>query len=394
MLSYPDYDRCVINIISSIKNYYRTPYEYPTLPALDKELKKFYKNVVLIVLDGLGTDMLVRNLDKSDFLRENCVGNLTSVFPSATAAAMTSYYSGVSPNEHSWLGWSLYFKEFNRTIDVFPNVDTYSKTPVTKTSAAEFVMPYETIYRDIKRSIVGNVQPFTIAPKNVNISENGNYHKVADRFEKGCELIKRICESNQNTFTYFQWNNPDDTAHKYGCYADETKETITEINNQLEKLADSLTDTLIIVSADHGMIDIEEEIMLHQIPDIVECLVLPPYCESRAMSFYVKYDKRSDFEKAFTSRFAGDFILMNKRDVFTKEILGRGKTHPKTLDFVGDYMACAIGNKNLCYRTLNTKPKHMNPASHGGLTDQEMEIPLIIYATEQSKKPKIAKIFG
>ncbi len=393
MLSYPDYDRCLINIISSIKNYYRSPFEYPTLPSVDSELKKFYKNIVLVVLDGLGTDMLVKNLDKHDFLRKNCKGNITSVFPTTTASAMTSYYSGLSPNEHAWLGWSLYFKEFNHTIDVFKNVDTYIKTPVAQLNVADFVMPYETIYYDIKHSAIGNVQPFTVAQKNIKIAENGNYHKTTDNFDKACETVKLICDSNQNTFTFFQWSSPDDVAHRHGCYAKQTKECIKDINDKLEKLYNSVSDTLFIISADHGMIDIEEEILLHQIPELVECLVIPPFCESRAMSFYVKYDKRADFEKIFASRFAGDFILMSKRDILAKEILGRGKIHPKTLDFVGDYMAIAIGDKALRYRTLNTKPKPMNPANHGGITDKEMDIPLIIASTEQTTKPKFFKLF-
>ena len=89
MLSYPDYSRCPINIISSIRKYYRAPIVYPSLHKLDKELSKFYKNVVLIILDGMGTDMMERNLPKSNFLRKNHIDNLTSVFPSTTEEAMT-----------------------------------------------------------------------------------------------------------------------------------------------------------------------------------------------------------------------------------------------------------------------------------------------------------------
>ncbi len=393
MLSYPDYERSLIGIVSSIKNYYRTSYEYPTLPLLDKELKKAYKNIVLIILDGLGTDMLVRNLSKQDFLRVNCAGNLTSVFPSSTVPAMTSYYSGLAPNEHGWLGWRLYFKEFNHTIDVFPNVDTYTKAAVTKTSAAEFVMPYETIFHDISRSFIGNIQPFTIAQKGVDIAETGNFHKTAEDFGKACEIISRICETEQNTFTFVQWNSPDDVAHKYGCYAPETKSCIASLNRQIEKLASSLKDTFIIVSSDHGMTDIESEILLHQIPELNECFVIPPFCEGRAMSFYIKYDKRSDFERLFASYFAGDFILLNKRDIIAKGILGRGKTHHKVMDFIGDYMACAVGGRILCYRTLNAKPKAMYLANHGGLTDKEMDIPLIMYGTPLINKANIHKIF-
>lgn len=390
MLSYPDYSRCIINIISSVMNYYRRPFEqeYDTLAAVDKVLRKGYKNVILLVLDGMGTDMLVQDLSDRDFLRRNFVHNLTSVFPSTTASAMTSFYTGVSPNEHGWLGWSLFFKEFCRTVDVFTNTDTYTKQTVAVTNAAEFVMPYETIYKSIAQSPVCNVQPFTISQSKVNIAENGNIHKTADKFERVCELIKLICDSRQDTFTYIQWCSPDDTAHRTGCYSDETKEKLRGISDMLEKAFDTLTDTVMIITADHGMTDISDELLIDRIPEICECLILPPFIESRAMSFFVKPDRKSDFERAFARNTGHDFMLIPRKEIFGKNLLGLGKTHPKVYDFIGDYLACAVSDIGLRYRTLTMKPKTMNKANHGGLTEEEMTVPLIIAASPLSDKNK------
>lgn len=392
MLSYPDYTRCPVNIISSIRKYYREPIVYPTLPKLDAHLSKFYKNVILIVLNGMGTDMMERNLSPMSFLRRNFTENLTSVFPSSTAAAMISYHTGVSPNEHGWLGKSLFFKEFCRTVDVFTNLDSYTKTPVASANAAEFVMPYETIYRDIAESIIGDVQPFTITNEKTNIAEKGNIHKTAETFERVCELLKMICITNQNTFTYVQWNSPDDVAHKDGVTGGKTAATLKSINKQLDVLCKDLTDTLIIVSADHGMKDITEEIKINYIPDIMECLVIPPFVESRAAAFFVKNDRRTDFERAFHNHLGNDFILLSKNDILTKGLLGEGRTHPKITDFIGDYMICAIAGKSVKYLTLNTKPKPPHAANHGGLTEEEMTIPLIIIPTKQTKEYKQKKL--
>ncbi len=392
MLAYPDYTRCPVNIIASIRKYYRKPIFYQSLPELDKHLDKFYKNVVLIVLNGMGTSLLERHLPSSAFLRKHFTENLTSVFPSASAAAMTSYCTGVSPYEHGWLGRSLYFKEFCRTADVFTNLDSYTKTPVATTNAAEFVMPYETIYEDIAGSIVGDVQPFTITPENVNIREKGNIHKTADSFERVCELIKMICATKQNTFTYAQWNSPDDIAHKNGCGGEKTAEVIKDLNKRIENLCKELTDTIVIVSADHGLTDITEEIRINYIPEIMECLVVPPFVESRAAACFVKNDRRTDFERAFHSYLGNDFILLSKNDILSKGILGEGKPHPKITDFIGDYMICAIADKSVKYLTLNAKPKPMLKANHGGLTEDEMIIPLIVIPTKQTKEYKQKKL--
>ncbi|MCM1022778.1 MAG: alkaline phosphatase family protein [Prevotella sp.] len=391
MLSYPDYTRCPVNIVSSIRKYYREPNVYPTLPKLDAHLSKFYKNVVLIVLSGMGTDMMERNLPASSFLRRNFIENLTSVFPSSTAAA-TSFYTGVSPNEHGWLGKSLFFKEFCRTVDVFTNLDSYTKTPVASANAAEFVMPYETIYRDIADSIIGDVQPFTVTNEKTGISEKGNIHKTADTFERVCELLKMICMTNQNTFTYVYWNSPDDIAHRDGTAGEKTAAALKLISKQLEVLCKDLTDTVVIVTADHGMKDVSEEIKINYIPDIMECLVIPPFAESRAASCFVKNDRRTDFERAFHNHLGNDFILLSKNDIIAKGILGGGRPHPKIADFIGDYMICAIADKSVRYLTLNTKPKPPRAADHGGLTEEEMTVPLIIIPTKQTKEYKQKKL--
>lgn len=386
MLSYPDYTRCPINIISSIRKYYKTASAYPTLPKLDAELDKKYKNVVLIVLDGLGTDMLERNLTASNFLRKHLADNLTSVFPSTTAAAMTSYYTGVSPNQHGWLGWSLYFKEFCRTIDVFPNVDSYTKVAVSKVNAAEFVMPYETIYADIAESIIGGVSVYTVTSNDITIRGKGKISKYADNFEQVCDAVKAICAEGKNTFTFVQWSSPDDIAHREGCYGEKTAEKLAAISVQIEKLAAKLTDTLIIVSSDHGMIDIAEDIQINHIPQIADCLVVPPFVESRAAACYVKNDRRTDFEKACHTYLGNDFILLPRSEIIAKGLLGGGEPHPKTLDFIADYMLCAIGNVGIKYQTLNAKPKTQHSANHGGLTDEEMMIPLIVIPTKRTKE--------
>jgi hypothetical protein len=392
MLSYPDYERSIINAVASITGYYRVPSRYPSIPALDDELGKYFKNVVVIVLSGMGRDMLLRNLPPHYFLSEQDNYRITSVFPSSTVAALTSWQTGLSPNEHAWLGRSLYFSEFHRTIDILANQDAYSKTPFNRADAADFVMPHETIYRDVKKSIIGNVQPFTVSSGRIAVPERGNYHKTVEDFMSGCETVKKICETKQNTLTFFLWDEPYLTARKHGCYAEETEDLFRKLDRDISMLYGGVTDTLFIISADHGMADLEEEILLHQYPEIKECLVIPPFCEGRAASFYVKYDKRSDFERYFHNYFSGEFILLSKRDILSKEILGGGKTHPKTLDFIGEYMGCSIGAKTFCYRTLDAKPQPMGRAASGGFTDGEMIIPLIVAPTRRTVKPAL-KIF-
>ena len=54
----PNYDHSILNTITSILKYYNVETNHKSLEKLDKELQKKYKNVVFIILDGMGEHIL------------------------------------------------------------------------------------------------------------------------------------------------------------------------------------------------------------------------------------------------------------------------------------------------------------------------------------------------
>ena len=72
-----------------------------------------------------------------------------------------------------------------------------------------------------------------------------------------------------------------------------------------------------------------------------------------------------------------DFLLISREDALKTELLGRGTPHPKSEDFMGDYLACATGERFLRYDTLGCKVPNLI-GQHAGLTDEEMTVPVIL----------------
>src|SRR5688572_16512241 len=68
------------------------------------------RNVVLLIVDGLGDNYLMRRGGGGEFARRRR-GAITSVFPSTTASAITTSYTGCTPLEHGLTGWYTYFGE-------------------------------------------------------------------------------------------------------------------------------------------------------------------------------------------------------------------------------------------------------------------------------------------
>lgn len=163
---------------------------------------------------------------------------------------------------------------------------------------------------------------------------------TANTVEEMCESIVTLCKNTQNKFVIAYNDNPDGIIHKNGCYSEETKKFILQAEQEFEKMLQKLkcTNTLIILSADHGHQDINETIDILELKEIQECLIMPPTLESRMIGFFVKYNKRKEFENIFNKLFQDKYILYSKEDLLKSNLLGYGNRHKKIEDFIGDYM--------------------------------------------------------
>lgn len=94
----PEYDRSGVSLIGSIAVFLGLDAPYGSLGSLDKLLQeRAPRNIILMVLDGLGYTSLMENLPEYSFLRRNLFLELSSVFPSTTVAATASLRSGLPP---------------------------------------------------------------------------------------------------------------------------------------------------------------------------------------------------------------------------------------------------------------------------------------------------------
>ena len=374
---YPNYEQSILNTVATLFDYYNVTTPYKPLPMLQQTLQKNYEHVILLICDGLGTQALKQNLDDNAFLRTHVVETLTSVCPSTTTAAMTSYQSGLSPNEHGWLGWSLYFKEFGRTIDTFLNTDSYSGEKIGTLNAAQHLMNYEHMLDKIAHATQHKVKTYMVQAN--YLSYNGKSEKIGiASFDELCASLKNIANKNENSFTFAYWNEPDKTMHNVGCSATETKVIIETLNAKIKYLSEQLENTLLLISADHGMLNMKKTIALNEIKELDECLSMPPFIETRFLSLFIKPGYHQRFKQRFESYFNTSFILLTNEEARQLQIFGYGVMHPKTSDFIGDFIAIAISDIMIDYVTLNKAKKLELTGMHAGLTEEEMLVPLIM----------------
>jgi predicted AlkP superfamily pyrophosphatase or phosphodiesterase len=119
MIQYPDYENSIVNIPNSVLAYFGTEPNDKTMPELDKLLAKGYSNVVVMLFDALGTEVLNRHLPSDSFLRKHVLKSVSSVYPTTTVSATTAIESGLMPNRHAWFGWTMYFPQVEKTWSSF-----------------------------------------------------------------------------------------------------------------------------------------------------------------------------------------------------------------------------------------------------------------------------------
>ena len=361
-----DYKNCIANLPNSILKKFGVETVGDSLFIADKYLEKNYKNIVVLLLDGMGTHILEKNLDKDGFFRSHLVESYKSVYPPTTVAATTSINSGRLPIEHAWLGWDCYYPQVDKNVTVFLNTEQGTNNPVSESSVANKYCGYESICNKLLDS--GHkayyATPFE-APYPSNIDEI-------------CNRVVSLCEEEGDKYIYAYWNEPDTTMHKYGCYCSETKDMLAALEKRVQKMSEQLEDTLLIVTADHGHVD-GRNVCIKDYPEILECLERLPSIEPRTLNLFVREGKDMQFKNAFVDAFGDDFILLTKSEVYESGLFGAASMHPNVDGMIGDYVAIAISDLTI----FNTREEAEGfKGVHAGYTKEEMDIPFIVVESE------------
>lgn len=215
---FPNYENGLVNAMSSIQKHFGIKTNHSSLKILDERLSRNnYKNIVLILFDGLGYNILKRNKDYCPFLNKYLVSSLSSTFPSTTMAARTTIESGLNPIEHGWLGWDMYFKEFNNVITISRNYVKRTKEKLTDYHIARTLLKYESVVSKIDKLDGCHAKKISVY----------NNHKN-ESLKKARKQIKRITKNDEKNYIYFYVDDPDHTFHKYGC---NSKQAIKKIKN-------------------------------------------------------------------------------------------------------------------------------------------------------------------
>ncbi len=381
----PDYNNSIVNLMSSISGGLGSKSEYPELKSLSsKEIKK-YKNVVLLVIDGLGYDYLKQ---KNSFLTDNIRTKITSVFPPTTASAITTFMTGAAPQQHAYTGWYMHLKELGTVATILPFCSRLGGDYFTKHKIkVKDILDVKCFTEQIK------VSSYVIQPQKIVHSAFSKANSIRAKripyttFKGLSRQIKKVINSHhQKKYIYAYWPGLDSIGHHYGLSSRKAERHFKGLNQGLVLLVKSLenTGTILIITGDHGQVETPEErsIKLEDHSKLKDCLTLPFCGDARTVYCYVHPAKTKQFEKYVKEKLSKFCWLYRSEELVKNNYFGKFKPNPKLLDRIGDYTL--ILKENYVFKDALLKHKReFHKGNHGGLSDAELFVPLIVFGSEK-----------
>ncbi len=379
----PEYNGgSIVNLMSSIASRFKTKMPYAQLRDLPgKELSQS-KNIVLLVIDGLGYEYL-KNKPNS-FMNKNMRNKITSVFLPTTACAVTTFVTGVPPQQHGLTGWFMNLKEIgivSTTLLFKPRMggQLFSERGLEMNKIVQEKSFFSKIntnsYAVYPSSIINSDFTNTTTFKSKKIEYHDN--NMADLVNK---VIKVIKSSKKEKYLFSYWMDMDTTNHESGVTSKKSESHFKEVDKQVERLANKLkgTNTTLIITADHGAIDTPNKkiIKLEAHPLLKECLSLPLCGEGRVAYCYVHPAKIKIFENYVNKKLNKYCQMYKAEEIIKKNFYGLFEPNKKLFDRIGDYVLVMKKDYSLM-DNLDGKRK-FDAANHGGVSKEEMFVPLIV----------------
>ena len=353
------------------------------------------KRVVVLVVDAMGWNLLEKERPfLTPFLnRAHITGQLTSVFPSTTVAALSSIWTGAAPAQHGLVGLRMFFPEYatvGQMLKLSPALGTYPDALVKAGLDPKTFLHTLGVGEQLAEAGVA-----THAYKGRHIVESalsrmhgrgvaGNHGVIS--FADMLVQMRELLESERETPLYLNgyWSPVDSLSHAYGWTGTAVSAELHTILYQIEtQFINALSPearkgTLLFITADHGQVVTppEKKIFVEDHPQLQEMLLMRPFGEPRVVYLYVKQGKVETAVDYINTHLSHAMIAWRTDQALAAGLLGAKPHAPQSASRMGDIMVTMRDD----YALLPERPdKDKKPfefrGRHGGMTQAEMTVP-------------------
>jgi predicted AlkP superfamily pyrophosphatase or phosphodiesterase len=409
MLNIPDYSRSFAMLPGTIKKLFGINVSgEKILPKDVVDTSRKHKKVVLFLLDAFGWKLLQKFKDEipelTNLVRNSQQGKIYSQFPSTTAAHITTLQTGLPVSQHGIFEWRIYDPNLNDIILPLKfsrcrRNEAESLVEELEDIALDRVFPDNQKHGFLNDLTANGIENYTFNIKELKDTtytnyffENGEFESFKDVAEGLYNLAQSISSVESRSFFYFYYGAIDSVSHDYGPESPQVEMVARAFfwmfeNIFLKQLQKIDEEVLILITADHGQIQVdpEEGIYLNEIaPEIKSMMkrndkgeLLTPAGSPRDYFLYIEEQELEDAMGILKGQLRDKAQVFLTSKVIEQGLFGDPKKISKRLkERLGNILILPTGNNQVWWYEEDLFDLHKK-GMHGGLTKDELEIPLI-----------------
>lgn len=338
---------------------------------------------VVWMVDGLGWHNLVSEAEDAPFLADQALApatdpgepwTLTAPVPSTTTTSLTCLGTSTPPGVHGMVGYAFRL----------PGAKGAVLNPLTWNlpHSPRMVQSTPTVLERLEDQLaVTTVSLARFADSGLTQAalRGGQFHGLSDETDDAarCEAVVAAAERGRRSLVYAYERRLDLVGHTTGWRTREWREQLRSCDRAVREVRAALPDDVVlIVTGDHGMIDVpqDQRLLIEDEPDLIAGID----CVAGEPRFRQLWSDRED--AVWVARRWAD-VLGERAWVRTRdEAIDDGWFGP-----VADGLRARIGDVLVAMRddsalmTRTARYEYGMVGMHGSLTAPEMTVPLLVY---------------
>ena len=333
----------------------------------------------VVLIDGLGRHLLEEASASAPFLTGllTAGGSLTAGCPSTTATSLGSFGTGLPPGRHGLMGYEVMDPDRGVLLNELrwdPGTD-----PVAW-------QPHRTAFQQltdhgVRVTQVANPE-FAGSGLTAATLRGGDFvglKRLPARIDTALQLLAQPGPS----LVYLYWGQVDAAGHLRGPHSAQWRTALRKVDRELMRLARRLApDTLLVVTADHGMVDVPHagRLDLADRPALSEGVAVVGG-EARFVQLYCGPDAGPEDVSAVAARLSDALgeraWVRTRRQAISEGWFG--SVEERVVPRIGDVLVAARGSFALV-DSRTARPQVLALiGQHGSLTPQEQVVPLLVH---------------
>ncbi|RYJ06207.1 MAG: alkaline phosphatase family protein [Actinomycetales bacterium] len=329
------------------------------------------RRYVVFLVDGMGLQLLRDHPREAPFLNGlDEVPDLVCGVPSTTAASLTSLGTGLDAGRHGVVGYT------SRNPATGGRLNSLTWDASVDPIAWQ---PHEPVLSQLRRAGLDgacvNDARFEQSGLTLCSQRGVPFHGFRSPWER-LDTVVEVVEAMGPGAVYAYESRLDHTGHGEGCGSEQWREQLVGIDEELADLRAELpSDTVLLVTADHGMVDVPDEgrfdVDAHpRLLDDVELLA----GEARFRHLYTAPGAASDVADRWRAEL-GERAVVRVRDEGLEDWFG--PVDPSVAPRIGDVVVAAL-EKFAVFSSREFAVELSLKGMHGSVTEAELQVPLLV----------------